>query len=266
MLFADHPVVVRGGGDIGTGAVARLHRCGFPVTVLELPRPLTVRRTVAVSSAVVDGQIEVEDVAASLVAGPADAASTTAAGRVAVLVSPTLSFLEPAVVVDARLAKRNIDTTIADAPFVVGLGPGFTAGSDCHAVIETMRGPDLGRVIWEGPAAPDTGEPGSVGGESTDRVLRAPRTGMVEWRVAIGDLVERGQSLGRIEAAEITATTSGVVRGLLRDGYLAEHGLKIGDIDPRGDPAACHRISDKALAIGGGVLEAVLSWINRSHG
>ncbi len=265
MLFATHLVVVRGGGDLGTGVVVRMRRAGFPVVVVELARPLTVRRAAALSSAVLDGAVEVDGVGARLVATAAEA-SEVAAGRAAVpvLVAPALpAFPSPvSVVVDARLAKRNIDTSIDDAPFVVGLGPGFTAGVDCHAVVETKRGHDLGRVIWSGAAAADTGIPGHVGGEAAHRVVRAPAGGRVEWVVAIGDTVAEGDLLGRVGTDPVVAGTGGVVRGLIAAGHDAVAGLKLGDIDPRGDRRSCFSVSDKSLAVGGGVLEAVLAWLN----
>jgi xanthine dehydrogenase accessory factor len=265
MLFAEHLVVVRGGGDLGTGAVFRLARAGFPVVVLELERPLAIRRAVAVASAVSAGRVTVERLEARRVDAVSDAAAIARTGVVAVLVAPALpSDLEPpSVVVDARLAKRNIDTTLDQAPLVVALGPGFTAGVDCHAVVETMRGPHLGRVLWEGTAAPDTGEPGMVGGASTRRVIRAPGRGPVAWSVAIGDRVAAGQVIGDIGGTPLEAAIDGVVRGLIAEGHTVATGLKVADIDPRGEVAACYEISDKALAVGGGVLEAVLTHLDR---
>jgi xanthine dehydrogenase accessory factor len=180
-----------------------------------------------------------------------------------VLASPGLAPLAPSVVIDARMAKRNIDTTIDDAPLVIGIGPGFNAGEDCHAAIETMRGHHLGRVIWEGPTAANTGIPGMVGGQSGNRVLRAPTSGVVEWDAEIADIVGSGQRLGRIGEAPIVSSLDGVVRGLITPGTRVEAGIKIGDIDPRADPTACFEISDKALAIGGGAVEAVLTRLNR---
>ncbi len=265
MLFAAHLAVVRGGGDLGTGVVARLWRAGFPVVVVELARPLTVRRAAALSSAVLDGEVEVEGIAGRLVATAAEAGDVAAAGAaVPVLVSPALPvFPSPvSVVVDARIAKRNIDTSLEDAPLVVGLGPGFTAGVDCHAVVETKRGHDLGRVIWSGAAAADTGVAGDVGGEAARRVLRAPAGGRVEWVVSIGDAVAAGDVLGRVGADSVVAGIGGVVRGLIAPGHDAVPGLKLGDIDPRGDRRSCFTVSDKSLAVGGGVLEAVLTWLN----
>ncbi len=167
------------------------------------------------------------------------------------------------VLVDARLAKQKLDTTRGQAPFVVALGPGFDAGVDCDAVVETMRGHRLGRVIWDGPAAPNTGVPGEIGGASADRVLRAARDGSLRWDVMFGDVVEAGQVLGWIDDTVVSAQIAGTIRGLLLPGPVTA-GLKIGDIDPRFDPAAIHQISDKALSIGGGVLEAVLVWLGTS--
>jgi xanthine dehydrogenase accessory factor len=265
MLFADHLIVVRGGGDLATGTVFRLRRAGFPVVVLELQQPLSIRRTVAIASAVLEGRALIEDLDAILVADIDEALEVARSDAIPVMVSPTLPQLpwEPSVVVDARLAKRNIDTSINDAPLVVGLGPGFTAGADCHAVIETMRGHFLGRVIWEGTPTPNTGEPGILGGKSADRVVRAPTFGILSWKVAIADLVAAGDVLGDINGVSIRSRIGGVVRGLLPAGYEVEWNWKIADVDPRSDTNACFEISDKSLSIGGGVVEAVLTWLDR---
>ena len=246
MLFGDHLCLVRGGGDLGTGVVLRLHRAGFPVAVCELAEPLAVRRTVAVSTAVTDGEITVDGLTARRVEQVADIGSAVALGVVPVLVSPELPDMARSVVVDARLAKHRLDTTILDASLVVALGPGFVAGEDCHAVVETLRGPRLGRVIWSGPASADTGVPGD---------------GTVAWLRQIGDVVTTGQVLGRVAGREVTATVGGLIRGLIGDGSSVSPGTKIGDIDSRGGEASVHEISDKALAVGGGVVEAVLTWL-----
>jgi xanthine dehydrogenase accessory factor len=264
MLFGDHLVVLRGGGDLATGVAQRLHRAGFPIVVLELGHPLAVRRPVSLATAVIEGKAEVEDLQGVLVDSVDEAMSISTEGTIPVMVSPSIPSLARSVVVDARLAKRNLDTSIDQAALVVALGPGFVAGVDCHAVVETMRGHHLGRVIWEGGAAPDTGVPGVVGGASENRVLRADTEGEVRWDVKIGDLVTEGQRLGRIGDREVIANTDGVVRGLIAASTLVSAGLKLGDIDPRGDRAACFEISDKSLSVGGGVLEAVLAWLNRS--
>lgn len=257
-------VVVRGGGDLATGVIVRLVRAGFPVVVTELAAPLTVRRTVALSSAVTDGEATVEGVTARRV-DLADAMVLARTGVVPIVVSPTLPPIGAEVVVDARLAKRNLDTTITDAALVVALGPGFVAGVDCHAVVETNRGHRLGRVLWHGAAEPNTGTPGLVAGRAAERVIRAPGAGLLAWSVAIGDVVVEGQEIGRLDGQPIIAPFRGMVRGLLRDGPVSAR-LKIGDIDARVDPAMCHEISDKALAVAGGVLEAILTWQHREPG
>ena len=259
---SNHLVVVRGGGDLGSGVIWRLRRVGFPVVVLELDRPLTVRRTVAYSSAVTERTTTIDGIEGVRVDSTASAIEAARARSVAVMVAPEIpSFPMPiSVLVDARLAKQKLDTTRDQAPFVVALGPGFDAGVDCDAVIETKRGHRLGRVIWDGPAAANTGVPGEIGGASAERVLRAPRDGTVRWDVTFSDVVEAGQVLGWIDDAAVSAQIAGTIRGLILPGPVAA-GWKIGDIDPRFDPAAIHQISDKALSIGGGVLEAVLVWL-----
>lgn len=257
--------VLRGGGDLATGVAWRLTRAGWPVVVCELAAPLTIRRTVAVSSAVTERSFEVEGMRAVLAPGIHDAASLAADGVVGVVVSPELPALGADVVIDARLAKRNIDTTIDDAALVIGLGPGFTAGVDCDAVVETKRGHHLGRVLWSGSAAVDTGSPGVIEGRSSERVLRSPTDGRVTWGVEIGDLVEQGQRLGDVAGSVIAAPFTGTVRGLIAEQVQLTAGLKIGDVDPRRDRSACREISDKALAIGGGVVEAVLTWSSRGR-
>ncbi len=259
---SDHLVVVRGGGDIGSGVIWRLNRVGFPVVVLELERPLTVRRTVAFSTAIAQHYVEIDGIEGSLVDSPSAAVDTARSGVVAVLVSDTIPVfpMPMSVLVDARLAKQSLDTAIGQAPLVVGLGPGFVAGANCDVVIETMRGHRLGRTIWDGSADPDTGVPGEIGGSSADRVLRSGADGNLEWDVGFGDVVDVGQQLGTISGRAFTANISGTMRGLIAPGSVTV-GLKIGDIDPRMDPDAIDQISDKALAVGGGVLEAILSSI-----
>ena len=271
MLFPNHLVVIRGGGDIATGVAYRLHKAGFPVIVLELERPLVIRRTVALASAVLDGTAKVEDLHAQLAQSPEEAISLTKTGIIPVLVAPQLNTSQftlnysQFIVIDARLAKRNIDTTIDQAPLVIALGPGFTAGVDCHAVIETMRGHTLGRVIWEGAALPNTGTPGIIAGKGKERVLRAPAAGIVNWRLEIGDLVADGDRIGSVAGQPVLAPFDGVVRGLIAQETAVSQNLKIGDVDARQDVEACFTISDKALAIGGGVLEAILTWLNRNE-
>ena len=261
----DTLVVVRGGGDLGTGTAWRLHRSGFPVIVLEIERPLAIRRTVAFSTAVTEGSITIEGVTAELVGTPKAAVESSKHDHVSVLVAESLPEFDknPQVVVDARLAKQPLDTTRDQAALVIGLGPGFTAGIDCHAVVETNRGHRLGRVIWDGSAEADTGVPGALGGEASRRVIRAERDGVVGWNLAIGDHVGLGDPLGSIDGAPVKAPLSGVVRGLIEEGPI-KIGAKIGDIDPRGDPSVCFEISDKSRAVAGGVLETVMTWLSHS--
>jgi len=252
-------VVVKGGGDLGTGVAWRLHRCGFHVLVTETAHPTVIRRAVAFASAVYEGVVTVDGVTARLVED--GAFETIAAGEVGVLVDPegaVIQRLRPDAVVDAILAKRNTGTRIADAPVVVALGPGFTAGVDCHAVVETNRGHNLGRVILEGSAEPNTGVPGTVGRESGRRVLRAPAEGVFRTVRAIGEQVQTGAVVAYVDDAPIRSRLNGVVRGLRHDGLRVRSGMKVGDVDLRGVVSYCFTISDKALAVGGGVVEAIL--------
>lgn len=260
LLFRDIRVVVRGGGDLATGVIYRLARAGFPVIVTELAQPRAIRRAVAVASAVFDGAVAIEGMVARRAADAAEALAET--GAIPVLVDPdgaSLSMLRPAVIIDARMAKRNLGTRRADAPLVVALGPGFTAGEDCHAVIETNRGHRLGRVIWAGGAEPDTGRPGVVQGKQSDRVLRAPASGFVEPRAAIGERLAAQATVATVAGVPLLAPFDGVLRGLIHPSVPVVTGMKIGDVDPRGERAFCFEISEKALAVGGGVVEAVFS-------
>lgn len=263
-------VIVRGGGDLGTGVIYRLHKSGFPTIVLELENPMVVRRRVALATAVLEDEVFIEDLRGRRVETIAEAQELFFEEVIPVLVAPQLEpvmaqlALPACAVVDARIAKRNIDTNIDQAPLVIGLGPGFTAGMDCHAVIETQRGHSLGRVIWDGPAIPNTGTPGVIGGKGAERVLRAPAGGVVSWDYDIGTAVETDQMLGTVDGFPVRAPFSGVIRGLIAPGTEVKQGMKIGDVDARAGREACFTISDKALAIGGGVLEALLTHITRA--
>ena len=221
MLFGDHMVVIRGGGDLASGAAYQLHRAGFPVVILELAMPLAIRRAVSFASAVTEGEVSIEGISGVRAGSVTDAVSVAQGGAVAVLVSPDPPDAVFDVVVDARIAKRNIDTHIDQAKLVIGLGPGFTAGVDCHIVIETQRGHHLGRVLREGQAEPDSGVP--------------PTDGLVTWRLEIGETVKTGVAIGSVADQDVVATIDGVVRGLLTPGFNAQKGLKIADIDPRGE-------------------------------
>jgi len=262
-------VLIRGAGDIASGVALRLHRAGFSVAMTEIARPTTIRRTVAFSDAVVNGAQTVEDVTARRAGSPEEARAYWAQGVIPVLVDPDCACrvsLKPHALADAILAKRNLGTSIADAPIVVGVGPGFTAGKDCHAVVETMRGHTLGRVCYAGSALPNTNIPGLIGGFAGERVLRAPADGVFESAHQIGDRVEAGETVGFVAGAPMRATISGVLRGLLADGVSVKQGMKSGDVDPRGEKSYCDLVSDKALAVAGGVLEAILHFEAMNHG
>ena len=266
-VHIDVLTIVKGGGDLGTGVAWRLHRCGFRVLVTETAQPTVIRRAVAFASAVYEGTITVDGITARRVENDEEMRAAWEAGEVPVIVDPegeSIRRLRPDVVVDAIIAKRNIGTRITDAPIVIALGPGFTAGVDCHAVIETNRGHNLGKVILEGTAEPNTGVPGVVGGESARRVLRAPAAGTFRGVRAIGDRVQEGEVVAYVDDVPVRSQLNGVVRGLLHDGLPVHKGMKVGDVDPRGIVSHCFTISEKALAIGGGVVEAILYlWRNR---
>lgn len=252
-------VVVRGAGDLATGCIVRLVRSGFRVVALETARPTAIRRAVSLSEAVYDGAAVVEGVRAFLCERVPE---RWGAREVPVLVDPeagSVALLGPLAVVDAVVAKRNLGTRIDMAPVVVGLGPGFTAGRDVHAVVETNRGHDLGRVLLEGGAEEDTQVPGIVGGEGKDRVLRAPASGAVVAFRAIGDAVRAGEPVLSVGGVEARSAFDGVLRGLVRPGLEVPAGLKVADVDPRGVRAHCFSVSDKARAVGGGALEAILA-------
>jgi len=232
---------------------------------MEVPKPLAVRRAVSFCEAVHEGAKRVEGVEALRVSDEAGVHLAWSRGRIAVAVDPQWRLagrLTPDVLVDGILAKRNLGTALHEAPLVVALGPGFEAGVDAHLVIETNRGHNLGRVISQGRAEPDTGVPGEISGYSEERVLRAPEDGLFGAWQEIGDLVVAGQPVGWVGAREVTASLEGVVRGLIRSDTPVQKGLKIGDIDPRGVREYCHTISDKARAIAGSVLEAILRTCN----
>jgi xanthine dehydrogenase accessory factor len=228
----------------------------------EIERPTVVRRRVSFAEAVFDGSTTVEGVTARLARNLEETAAMLGGPEIPILVDPdaeTALRLKPVVVIDAVMAKRNLGTALSNAPLVIGVGPGFRAGIDVAAVVETQRGHDLGRVILEGSAEPNTGVPGKVGGFTTERVLRAPADGTFTSATEIGHMVGAGDGIGAVDGALVVASVSGIVRGLLRDGLAVRTGQKLGDIDPRGIAHYCFTISDKARAVAGGVLTAVLS-------
>ena len=254
-------VWVRGAGDLASGIAFRLKKSGFRVVMSDLPEPTAIRRTVCFSEAIVNGTACVEGVCARFAKDAAAAEAILHGDEIPVLADPSgeeTKKLRFDALVDAILAKRNLGTKRTDAPIVVGVGPGFTAGADCHAVVETMRGHTLGRVYHSGSALPDTGIPGSVAGFTLERLLRAPRAGVFQGVKKIGDVVQAGDVCAYVDGEPIVTRIKGVLRGLLPDGIEVYEGMKSGDVDPRCEISHCFTVSDKALAVGGGALEAVL--------
>lgn len=260
---AENLVVIRGAGDLATGVACRLHRAGYRVLLLETEQPTTIRRTVAFSEAVYEGEVTVDGIVCRLARSDMHAKSIMDANEVALMVDPkgtSIVSLNPAVVVDAIIAKRNMGTSPAMAPLVIALGPGFHAPEDCHVVIETQRGHYLGKVILKGSASENTGIPGIINGYGAERVVHSPSEGIFTSRLGIGDVVKKGQELARVGEVPVLATLDGVLRGLLHNGLHVPSGFKIADIDPRGNPEHCRSVSDKALALGGAVLEVIDSF------
>jgi xanthine dehydrogenase accessory factor len=258
-------VLIRGGGDLASGVALRLYRVGMRVVICELPQPLVVRRLVSFAEAVNTGEVNIEGVIGRKVVDPSDSLrilQILAKGQVPVLVDPeakAAQALHPSVIVDGRMLKQPPELLRHTARLYIGLGPGFTAPKDCSAVIETQRGHRLGRVIWQGKAEKDTGMPEAVGERRSERVLRAPVEGTLQTFVEIGAHVKAGDSIADVNGEAVKASFTGVLRGLLPGGMHVTQGLKIGDLDPRDDPELCRLVSDKSLAVGGGVLEAILA-------
>lgn len=285
-------VYIRGAGDIASGIAWRLHMAGMEVVMTDLPEPTSIRRAVCFSEAIRLGETTVEGIKAVAVKKDGTPAQLKAEVRrilaedqIAVLADPEATsrkILQPEALVDAILAKKNLGTSLQDAPVVIGVGPGFTAGVDCHAAVETMRGHTLGRALYTGSPLPDTGIPGKIGGYTVERVLRAPAEGIFHPVKQIGDDIKAGETVGMVEpgsavessgragspelsgsSVPMIAAIDGVLRGILPEGTHVTHGMKSGDIDPRDVGEHCYRISDKALAVGGGVLEAILHCKNK---
>jgi xanthine dehydrogenase accessory factor len=260
-MTGDGLTVIKGAGDLATGAAVRLYQAGLRLLMTEIPEPTVVRRTVAFAEAVYTGETRVEGITARRCADLTEAEAALAADLIPVLVDPEAQIvtrLRPTVLIDGIMAKRNLGTRITDAPVTIALGPGFVAGEDVHAVIETQRGHYLGRIIFAGAALPDTGVPGDIGGYTRERVLRAPAAGHLARPLAIGARVEAGQTVAWVDDAPVVAAISGTLRGMLREGMAVAAGTKLGDVDPRAEPAHCFSVSDKSLAVGGATLAAVL--------
>ena len=251
--------LVRGAGDVATAVALRLRKEGHRVVCTELPRPTCLRRAVALAEAVYEGSWEVEGVRAVLARTPEEAEDILAAGEIPILApeGEALGVLKPDLLVDARMAKRNLGTRIEEAPLVIGLGPGFSAGVDCHAAVETLNGPDLGRVYLSGSPLPPTHEPCRIGGVSSERVVRAPRAGAFWGFRRIGELVEAGTPVGGVAGEPLYAPCPGVVRGILRSGIEVRPGVKAVEIDPRIDRNVPFRVAERAWRIAGGVISAL---------
>jgi xanthine dehydrogenase accessory factor len=256
-------ILLRGGGDLATGAALRLHRAGIKVVITELAQPLAVRRAVSFAETVYEGRHTVEGVTGRLVQ-PEQLSAALEANEIPVLIDPNADILLSSffflVVIDGRLLKTTPPPLPKEVPLHIGLGPGFHAGVNCHAVIETRRGHTLGRVYWNGMTQPDSGQPEG----DPRRVLRAPTDGVLIGHKKIGEHVDEGEAIASVlvdnkTSNQVQSPFRGVLRGLIHDGIHVTKGLKIGDVDPRDDPSACFLVSDKALAIGGGALEAVLT-------
>jgi len=251
-------VVIRGGGDLATGVVQKFHRAGFNVLILEVQTPTAIRRGAALCEAVYNENAKVEDIKCSRIFSLEETELCWENGVIPLYVDPdgkSIGEIKPSAVIDAIMAKRNSGTVKNMADVTIALGPGFTAGEDVHVVIETQRGNDLGRLIFEGQAKPDTGVPGEIAGESADRVIRAPEAGAIKHNKQIGDIVSKGEIIASINQIEIAAPISGLLRGLIHEGFNVHKRMKIADIDPRTDidPKA---VSDKARCLGGAALEA----------
>lgn len=259
----DNLIIVRGGGDIASGSITRLHNAGYSVVVLEIAEPTVIRSKVSFSQAMYDGSITIDGITAIKAANEKEIKEILAEKAIPVIDDPKgeyIAVLNPIAVVDGILAKVNLGTTRDMAPVVIGLGPGFDAGVDVDAVIETNRGHNLGRVILRGKPEPNTGVPGVIGGEASKRVVRSTAAGRVDVKREIGDLVKEGDILAVIGESEVRSQLDGVLRGIIHDGMVVPHeGFKIGDVDTRGNVENCFTISDKARAVGGGTLEAVLA-------
>lgn len=262
---AERTVVIRGAGDLASGIAVRLFNSGFYIVMTEIKKPTTVRRTVAFSSAVYEKSYVVEGIEAILCKSKGDAEEALKNNKIAVIndnVDEIIDEISPKIIVDAIIAKKNIATNINDAEIVIGVGPGFEAGKDCHAVIETKRGHYLGSVIRKGSAIENTGIPGLVGGYGIERLIRSSSSGKFISIAKIGDNVKCGDPVAKVGEDVIYAKIDGIVRGMLYDGIEVGEGFKLGDIDPRAELKHCFSVSDKARSVGGGVLEAIL-WKKR---
>jgi xanthine dehydrogenase accessory factor len=260
-------VCLRGGGDLATGIACRLFNAGFKVLISEISEPTVIRREVSFAQAVYEKEVFVEGICCRLAYSMSEALILMEGHVIPVIVDGDMKNFKnnkPYILVDAILAKRNLGTSLDMASIVIGVGPGFTAGLDVDAVVETKRGHDLGKVILHGTAIPDTGIPGNIGGYSIERVLKSPKAGTLRIVRDIGSIVEEGDTVAVVDGTEVRTRISGVVRGMIQEGYEVHENMKIADVDPRAVVCSCFSISDKARSVGGGVLEAILYLENKS--
>lgn len=254
--------VLRGGGDLASGIAYRLAKAGLRVVITELEQPLAVRRSVSFAQAIYSHEVEIEGLTARRITTPQEMDDCWDHHILPVMVDPECEILKqssPAVLVDGRMLKRAPELKYPAEWMTIGIGPGFQVGFNCDAAVETQRGFYLGRVYWQGSPEPDTSVPEAVDQHVSERVLRAPQAGIFEGLVNIGKIVEKGAAIGRVGDLSIRAQFTGMLRGLLHDGIVVTRGMKVGDLDPRQDPRFLYLISDKALAVGGGVMEAILT-------
>ena len=254
--------VIKGAGDIASGVAYRMHQIGFSVVMTDLNKPTSIRRTVCFSEAIINGSTTIENVTAEYAKRTDEIEEIISNNHIAVLADPEakcIKILKPEIVIDAIMAKKNLSTSINDAPIVIALGPGFCAGKDCHAVIETMRGHNLGRIYYNGEAEKNTGIPGSIMGYTTERILRAPKDGIFNQVHQIGDIVEKDEICAYVDDLPVKSNIAGVLRGILPSGTEVYKGMKSGDVDPRSNPNNCITISDKANAVGAATVVAAIS-------
>jgi len=261
-------IVIRGGGDIASGIASKLYNAGFKVLIAEIKKPTVIRRKVSFADAVYEKEVFIEGISGKLANDISDALKMIEDKIIPIIIDPCMTYFRqdrPYILVDSIIAKKNIGTSLEMATIVIGVGPGFTAGVDVNAVVESKRGHYLGKVLLQGTAEPNTGIPGNIEGFTEERVIWAQNEGEIKIIKDIGSIVKSGDTIALIDKTEVKSKINGIVRGMIRDGYYVNRGMKIADIDPRKKTSYCYSISDKARAIGGGVLEAILYFINKNN-
>ncbi|WP_036931935.1 selenium-dependent molybdenum cofactor biosynthesis protein YqeB [Proteocatella sphenisci] len=261
MLKRNFKVLIKGGGDIASGIACRLFECGFSIIMTEIPKPTAIRRSVSFCTAVYEGAFELEGIKAILCKDISDCLFAISNANIGVIVDELAQIKnewKPDIIIDAILAKKNLGLEKDDAPITIGIGPGFCAQIDCDCVIESQRGHNLGRCIYDGYASPNTGVPGDIGGYSKERVIKSPSSGIYNAVLPIGSYVKKGHILALVDDVPVLASIDGILRGQLKGGLFVQSGMKVADIDPRAQIEHCFSVSDKARSLGGGVLEAIL--------